>query len=119
VAIAKNASVATSLTLLWPLDSSGDESLEKNLRLRMARRRHLLTGIAVPQSGIYTVTHAAHRLPTQVALLKGEIFPGCSKYRAVVGFELVRSMPGLDMLVVGLSIPFAFTELPVISDDTG
>ena len=55
--------------------------------------------------------------PTQVALFKGERFPGCSKCRDVVGFELARGMPSLDILIFGLSIPVVLTELPVISDD--
>lgn len=84
----------------------------------MAHSRNFRTGTAVPQSGIYAVIHLSHRLPTQVALFKGERFPGCSKCRDVVGFELIRAVLALDILT-GLSIPVALPELPVLSDENG
>lgn len=103
----------------WPVGSGADKSRGRKIVACMAQRRYFRTGTAVPQSGIYAVTHDAHRLQTQVALLKGERFPRCAKCRGVVRFELVRGMPGLDMVVMGLSIPAALTDLPVFSDDTG
>ena len=84
----------------------------------MVQARNLRTGTIVPQSGIYAVTHAAHRLPRQVALFKGERFPGCSKCRDLVAFELIRPVPALDILT-DLSIPVSLRELPVLEEDDG
>ena len=33
------------------------------------------TGETIPESGIYRVIHSEHRLPLQVTLHKGEVFP--------------------------------------------
>ncbi len=82
----------------------------------MADSRNFRTGTVVPQSGIYAVTHPAHRLPSQVALFKGERFPGCSKCRDLVAFELIRAVPALDILP-DLSIPVSLRELPVEEED--
>ena len=48
------------------------------------------TGQTVPESGIYQVTHAEHRLPHEVTLLAGQIFPRCSKCKGAVLFHVVR-----------------------------
>src|SRR6266498_5856787 len=53
------------------------------------------SGEVVPDSGIYTVTHAEHRLPHQVTLLQGQHFPACSKCGHAVRFHLVRPAVGL------------------------
>jgi len=62
------------------------------------------------------VTHAAHHLPAQVALFKGERFPKYSKWRSAVGFEPIRPMLALGILP-DLSIPAALLELPVLNED--
>jgi hypothetical protein len=54
------------------------------------------SGQIVPSSGIYTVTHAEHRLPHLVTLLEGQRFPACSKCGEAVRFQLVRSVSGLQ-----------------------
>jgi hypothetical protein len=54
------------------------------------------SGEVVPASGIYTVTHAEHRLPHLVTLLEGRHFPACSKCGEAVRFQLVRSASGLQ-----------------------
>lgn len=54
------------------------------------------SGQVVPISGIYTVTHAEHRLPHQVTLLQGQRFPACSKCGNEVRFEITRSVAGLE-----------------------
>ena len=51
------------------------------------------TGELVPESGIYKVSHSAHRLPHEVTLLLGKIFPRCEKCGELVEFRLVRSAP--------------------------
>jgi hypothetical protein len=47
------------------------------------------TGALIPQTGIYRVTHAEHRLPHEVILFDGEQFPRCSKCQDLVRFEMV------------------------------
>jgi hypothetical protein len=47
------------------------------------------TGLKIPSSGIYLVRHKEHRLPHEVTLLKGEIFPTCAKCNNAVQFELL------------------------------
>src|ERR1051326_7957417 len=42
------------------------------------------TGAVVPASGIYSVSHGAHRLFSEVALFKGEFFPKCERCSNVV-----------------------------------
>jgi hypothetical protein len=49
----------------------------------------------IPKSGIYKVVHAQHRLPHEVTLLEGQIFPPCAKCHEEVRFELVRVLPSL------------------------
>ena len=61
--------------------------------------RHLesySTGEAVPASGIYSVTHAAHRLFAEVAMFKGEAFPKCAGCSDAVIFNKLREFQGLD-----------------------
>jgi hypothetical protein len=36
------------------------------------------TGDTVPETGIYRVTHALHRLPHEIVILRDEHFPRCS-----------------------------------------
>jgi len=47
----------------------------------------------IPESGIYRVVHAQHRLPHEVTLLKGQVFPPCARCHDEVRFELVRTLP--------------------------
>ena len=56
------------------------------------------TGATVPDSGIYLVTHAPHRLAVEVALFKGEIFPKCGRCSEAVQFRMVRAFHGLDAI---------------------
>ena len=55
-----------------------------------------VTGQPVPASGIYSIRHSAHRLYSQVALFKGEMFPKCARCSSKVVFRLVREFHGLD-----------------------
>ena len=50
------------------------------------------TGEQIPTSGIYSVIHNGHRLPHEVTLLEGEIFPRCAKCGDLVEFELVLAV---------------------------
>ena len=81
-----------------------------------AKATSLKTGGTVPESGIYRVLHAQHRLPTEVTLLANHEFPRCSCCSEPVFYELVRSAP-----LAGLLRPGTFTislyQLPEISDE--
>ncbi len=50
------------------------------------------TGQVVPESGVYRVSHADHRLPHAVTICKDEIFPRCAKCADLVTFELIRAL---------------------------
>lgn len=49
----------------------------------------------IPESGVYRVVHAQHRLPHEVTLIEGQTFPPCARCRDAVAFELVRGLPEL------------------------
>ncbi|HEV2964625.1 MAG TPA: hypothetical protein VG649_22545 [Candidatus Angelobacter sp.] len=78
------------------------------------RPQKFSTDEVVPESGIYRVTHKGHRLPHEVTLLAGQIFPRCSKCKDRVQFEVVRhashiqAQPGFNVVVY---------ELPVFEED--
>jgi len=57
---------------------------------RKAGTRRHKTGQEIPLSGIYRVYHREHRLPHEVSLLVGEIFPSCAKCGNAVRFALVQ-----------------------------
>ena len=56
------------------------------------------TGEKVPESGIFRVVHAEHRLPHEVTLIRGTEFPRCSKCKEQVTFEPVAMAPALDRM---------------------
>ena len=70
------------------------------------------TGSVIPENGTYRVIHAAHRLPTEVTLVKGEKFPRCAKCADAVRFTLVQATPGKFIYQ-----PMAIYELPVLDED--
>jgi hypothetical protein len=72
------------------------------------------TGETVPASGIYRVTHLGHRLPHEVTLLGGQIFPRCSKCTNQVQFEVVRNVPQIQAQPDFKVIVY---ELPVFEED--
>lgn len=53
--------------------------------------KYYRTGLIIPQSGIYKVTHSRHRLPHEVTLLAGEVFPRCSSCGDKVQFQLITA----------------------------
>ena len=53
--------------------------------------KYYRTGLPIPQSGIYKVTHSRHRLPHEVTLLAGELFPRCSSCGDNVQFQLTNA----------------------------
>jgi len=74
----------------------------------------LRTGIGVPESGIYRVSHSQHALPLEVTLLKDQTFPRCSRCNEPVFYELVRSAPAL-VNVHPSTFRVALYELPELS----
>ena len=58
--------------------------------------KYYRTGLKIPQSGIYKVTHSRHRLPHEVTLLAGEAFPRCSRCGDNVQFQIVAPAGDLD-----------------------
>jgi len=74
------------------------------------------TGAVIPESGIYQVNHSAHRLPHEVTLLKGEIFPKCQKCADAVTFKIVRTLD-YRTAISDFEWRVALYELPVIEAD--
>jgi len=64
----------------------------KHVKFPSAPRR-FKTEDEIPQSGIYRVIHAEHRLPHEVTLLQGEKFPRCAKCNSAVEFQTVYAAP--------------------------
>ena len=58
--------------------------------------KYYRTGLTISQSGIYKVTHSRHRLPHEVTLLAGELFPRCSSCGDKVQFELITAANDLE-----------------------
>ncbi|HZU23788.1 MAG TPA: hypothetical protein VE998_13235 [Terriglobales bacterium] len=74
-------------------------------------RKFYRTGERAPVNGIYRVHHDEHRLSHEVTVLRGAIFPACSRCANKVQFELVRTASSDDEFRVVLN------SLPVIDDD--
>jgi hypothetical protein len=68
----------------------------------------------IPESGIYRVLHAQHRLPHEVTLIKGQTFPPCANCHDEVRFELVRELPSLAWERRG---SVSLYELPVLEEE--
>ena len=58
-------------------------------------------GQLVPESGVYRVTHDAHRLMHEATLLAGDRFPLCRQCRRAVRFELLRSVKDPNKITSG------------------
>jgi hypothetical protein len=70
------------------------------------------TGSLIPESGTYRVVHAAHRLPSEVSLVRGEKFPRCAKCSDRVIFQLIRANSEKFHYQ-----PMALYELPVLDEN--
>ena len=66
----------------------------------------------IPVSGVYRVIHAQHRLPHEVTLIAGQIFPPCAKCHEEVRFQMVRELPSLERRG-----NVSLYTLPVLDDD--
>ena len=72
------------------------------------------TDQTVPHSGIYRVIHAGHRLPHEVTLIAGEVFPRCSKCKDAVQFEPIRQA---SLAQADKSFKIVVYELPVVEEE--
>jgi hypothetical protein len=72
------------------------------------------SGKKVSSSGIYRVSHQRHRLPHEVTLMAGDVFPPCARCGDHVRFALIREVP--DQLA-RLGGKRNLYSLPVLSDD--
>ncbi len=77
-------------------------------------RHKFNTGEEVPKTGIYRVAHSGHRLPHEVTLLAGQIFPRCCKCNDAVQFEVVRHA---NLIESDRSFKVVVYELPVLEED--
>ena len=50
------------------------------------------TGELVSTNGIYAVQHREHRLPPEVTLVHGELFPRCEACDSSVTFRILRKL---------------------------
>ena len=75
------------------------------------------TGEEIPASGVYRVTHSAHRLPHEVMLLRGERFPKCQQCSDTVTFRLLRTVQEITRQEKCLIFNVTLYELPVLDDD--
>lgn len=75
------------------------------------------TGEEIPSSGVYRVTHSAHRLPHEVMLLRGEKFPKCQACSDPVAFRLLRAAKETTRGEKRLTFNVALYEIPVLDDD--
>lgn len=65
------------------------------------------TGETVQRSGVYAVSHADHRLPPEVTLAGGDVFPPCSACETLVSFQFLRPVninPGFRIQLFALPI---------------
>ena len=104
---------------MMPGTSLGDRGIHfvdrKNVdpeKQEILTRRSFKTGQVVPQSGIYSVVHAEHRLPHEVTLLRADSFPPCSKCGVNVKFKLLRGVTVDAFKVVLNSLP----EVPSVDE---
>jgi hypothetical protein len=51
------------------------------------------------QSGVYSVTHVAHRAPHKLVIKKGDTFPHCNGCTDAVRFHLVKQSGGEEKIL--------------------
>jgi hypothetical protein len=77
-------------------------------------RHFFCSGDVAPETGIYCVFHGEHRLSHEVTVLKGNLFPVCSKCTNQVHFELVRAVP---LAYTDSEFRVVLNSLPVFEED--
>lgn len=68
-------------------------SQESSAKLAESRYR---PGQAVPCSGVYRISHVAHRGEHEGVLLEGEVFPRCAVCGEEVRFQLVQASNAIE-----------------------
>ena len=68
-------------------------------------------GERVTQTGIYRITHQAHRPPHEATLQEGEYFPTCSVCGKAVVFEFVTALGKMHPEHVGYDSDFVRSVL--------
>lgn len=85
-----------------------------NSHVSLERPAVFCTADQVPATGIYRVTHDAHRLPHDVTLFQGQNFPRCAKCKKAVSFELLHAAPAVSDMANSFRV--YLYELPVVDD---
>lgn len=52
-------------------------------------------GDRADETGVYRAAHLRHRMPHELTVLEGEVFPECKKCGDKVRFELIHAAPRL------------------------
>ena len=74
-----------------------------------------LAGTGVRRTGIYNVTHQAHRPSHQAILQRGDIFPVCRTCGLAVKFEFVQPLTESDEIEhIGYDLDFMQSVLAQI-----
>lgn len=55
--------------------------------------REFRPGNSATITGVYRATHFRHRMPHEITVLEGEVFPRCKKCGDKVKFQLVHAAP--------------------------
>ena len=70
------------------------------------------TGEQIPETGVYRVIHAAHRLAHECTLIEGHTFPRCCKCGEVVEFECIATAPNWEPGPTHTIILYELPEFP-------
>jgi len=54
------------------------------------------SGTQVPTTGVYTATHYRHRLPHDVLVVAGDLFPECRRCGQRVSFSMSQAIISID-----------------------
>ncbi len=57
--------------------------------------REFRPGDSATTTGVYRATHLRHRMPHEITVLEGEVFPRCKKCGDKVKYQLVHAAPRL------------------------
>jgi hypothetical protein len=82
---------------------------------RQHRFQH--TGETVRKSGTYRVLHSEHRLPSEVTLMEGHVFPDCEKCSSLVKFQFLRAATNAILQSGQERFRVIVHSLPVLDDE--
>jgi hypothetical protein len=69
---------------------------ESKSEVPVPAKKSYKSGDKVPVGGIYKVSHAEHRVPHEVTLLAGQVFPPCARCGNQVTFQVLRRVKALN-----------------------